>query len=177
MRNVTRSLFVSLFMLVPLQTWAAEKPPELSHMIQAPTPQGAAQLHKLFIHVYDASFWSDSGGWRKAPYALSITYAMDFSAEELAERTLSEMQHVSTAPEATLRGYTARLAKLWPNIKDGDRITALARADGSTLFFYNGKQLGAISDAQFAPAFFGIWLSPKSSEPAMRKQLLNESGA
>lgn len=176
MRKISHSVCGVIFMLCPLQSWAAEKPPELHPAIHAAAPQGAAQMRKLFLHVYDASFWSDSGDWQKAPYALTITYAMDFTAQELADRTLSEMQHVSDLPDATLRGYADRLAKLWPNITNGDRITALARADGSTVFFHNGTQLGAMSDAAFTPAFFGIWLSPKSSEPTMRKQLLNESG-
>jgi hypothetical protein len=31
---------------------------------------------------------------------------------------------------------------------------------------------GDIRDAEFARLFFGIWLSPRSSEPAMRQALL-----
>ncbi|MFZ4540199.1 MAG: chalcone isomerase family protein [Rickettsiales bacterium] len=161
---------------MPITAWAGEKPPELNQAIHAATPTGSATLRKFMLHVYDASFWSDTNSWQKAPYALSITYAMDFSAKDLSERTLSEMQRVSDAPEANLRSYAAKLSNLWPDVKEGDRITALARVDGSTLFFHNGRQLGAIADNIFTSAFFGIWLSPKTSEPTMRKQLLNPSG-
>lgn len=177
MRNAIRPLSAALLMLLPLHSWAAEKPTEINQVIEAAAPIGTARMQKFMLHVYDASFWSDTGGWQKAPYALTITYAMDFSAEDLAERTLREMRHVSDAPEATLYKYAAHLEKLWPDVKEGDRITALARANGSTLFFYNGKPLGAIHDRIFTAAFFGIWLSPKCTEPTMRQQLLNESGA
>ena len=176
MRRFFWTISTVLFLSSAAQSWATEKPPELNPSIHASAPVGSAKLRKFLLHVYDASFWSDAGGWQKAPYAMSITYAMDFSADELAERSFSEMQRVSDLPEATLRGYADRLAKLWPNVKEGDRVTALARTDGSTLFFYNGTRLGAMNDSQFTPAFFGMWLSPKSSEPTMRQQLLNESG-
>lgn len=174
MRSHLCTFFLAFLMLLPLPSWAAEKPPELSQSIQNMEPIGTAKMRKFLLHVYDASFWSDRAGWSQAPYALSITYAMNFSAQELAERTLSEMQHVSDLPRTTLMEYANRLAKLWPDIKDGDRLTALALADGSTRFFHNGRHVGTLRDPQFAPAFFGIWLSPRSSEPSMRKQLLNQ---
>jgi hypothetical protein len=36
----------------------------------------------------------------------------------------------------------------------------------------NDKPIGNIDDAEFARAFFAIWLDPKTSEPSLRKQLL-----
>ena len=36
----------------------------------------------------------------------------------------------------------------------------------------NGKPTGEIRDAEFARLFFGIWLSPKTSEPELRAALL-----
>jgi hypothetical protein len=36
----------------------------------------------------------------------------------------------------------------------------------------NGKASGEIRDTEFARLFFGIWLSPKTSEPKVRAALL-----
>jgi len=168
MRNI---LFALCLLASPGLAMAAEKPPELSAM-KAESPVGSATLRKLMLHVYDASFWSDSGGWSKTPYALSITYAMNFSPDELADRTLDEMKQVSDLPEATLAGYAQQLRTLYPNVKDGDRITALQKDAATTVFYHNGKKRGEVRDAAFAKPFFGIWLSPKSSEPDMQQKLL-----
>jgi hypothetical protein len=39
-------------------------------------------------------------------------------------------------------------------------------------FLLNGKPFGEVRDAEFSSLFFGIWLSPGTSEPAMRQSLL-----
>ena len=159
---------------LPLVAHAAAKPPELNATIRATNPVGSGTLKKLFMSVYEASFWSDAGNFEKPPYALTITYAMSFTAQDLADRTLSEMQTISDAPEATLKSYTDQLAKLWPNVAAGDRITAIALPTGRTAFYHNGRALGSISDAAFTPIFFGVWLSPKTSEPELRQKLLHQ---
>ena len=150
---------------------SAAKPPEISPMIHAASPVGSAEMNKLFIHVYDASFWSDSGAM-KAPYALSITYDMDFSKGDLIGRTVTELKHISNLPDDKLQQYAKQLTTIWPDISKGDRITAFTPDTKKTVFYYNGKNIGQIVDADFSAAFFGIWLSPKSSEPQMRKELL-----
>ena len=166
----------TMLMAFPLAANAAGKPSEIAATIHAPAPVGGGKLKKLFMSVYEASFWSDSGDWKKAPYALSITYAMNFSAQELADRTLTEMQNVSDKPEDVLKSYTDQLAKLWPNVASGDRITAVALSNGRTAFYHNGHALGTISDPAFTPVFFGVWLSSKTSEPELRQQLLHLTG-
>lgn len=163
---------LSIFMLAALLPLVvAAKPPELAQAINAGKPVGSAQMRALWTEVYRASFWSDSGSWKRPPYALSLTYGMSFTAEELAKRTAQEMAHVSSMPEASRAAYAAELKALWPDVKTGDRLTALAEKD-RTLFFHNGRRLGSIGGNEFMQAFFGIWLSPDSSEPDMQRQLL-----
>ena len=168
-----RSYVALAVALLPCIAFAA-KPPELAASIHAASPVGSAQMDKLFIHVYDASFWSDSSGVSKPPYALSITYDMDFSKDDLIGRTVTELKHVSTLPDDKLQHYAAQLGTMWPDISSGDRITAFTPDAKQTVFYYNGKNVGKIADAEFTASFFGIWLSPKTSEPQMRKELLAE---
>ena len=35
-----------------------------------------------------------------------------------------------------------------------------------------GRTVGEVADAEFARLFFGIWLSPRTSEPQLRQALL-----
>jgi len=162
----------ALLFSVPCAALAAAKPAELTPIIKASQPVGEASLRKLFMHVYDVQFWSDSGGWQLPPYALSITYEMGFTADELADRTHSEMQHVSSLPTRTLNAYTEELRRIYPAVTDGDRITALQLDDKTTAFYRNESPIGEIHGAEFGPAFFAIWLSPQSSEPELQSKLL-----
>ena len=60
----------------------------------------------------------------------------------------------------------------FPDVKDGDRLTGRYEPGSGAQFFFNGQPRQRIDDAQFARLFFGIWLSPQTSEPALREQLL-----
>ena len=165
-----RSLtYLALCLLLPLSAQA--KATEIAPVIKAEKPVGTATMRVLWSDVYHASFWSDNGGWQQQPYALSLTYDMNFTADELADRTSEEMGKVSTLSETARTQYAERLKALWPNVKKGDRITAIARQN-RTSFYHNGKALGSIEGGEFMRAFFGIWLSPNSSEPEMQRQLL-----
>jgi hypothetical protein len=51
-------------------------------------------------------------------------------------------------------------------------VTGIHRPGVGAVFQINGKPGGEIADAQFARLFFGIWLSPTTSEPKLRSALL-----
>jgi hypothetical protein len=42
-------------------------------------------------------------------------------------------------------------------------------------FFVNGALRGELREPGFARSFFGIWLAPVTSEPALREALLGRS--
>ena len=64
--------------------------------------------------------------------------------------------------------------RVFPDVTDGDCLIGLATPGNATRFFVNGRATGTIDDPEFAPAFFGIWLSPATSEPRLRQQLLGD---
>jgi hypothetical protein len=98
---------------------------------------------------------------------------MSFTTDELVERTVEEMVKVSPAtPKPALAGYMAALRRAFPNVEDGDRITALHMPGSGVRFFHNGKPTAEIVDPAFAAPFFDIWLSPRTSEPRLRAALL-----
>jgi len=61
---------------------------------------------------------------------------------------------------------------LFPDVKSGDRITGVNQPDTGAVFWINGRLLGEVRDPAFAKQFFGIWLSPQTSEPQLRRALL-----
>lgn len=153
---------------------ASTKPSEINGVVNTPAPYGTASLTWLFLTAYDASLWTDAPVWSMdTTFALTITYRMSFTREELVERTLEEMQRVSPGLQrATLTGFGASLRRAFQNVDSGDRITALLVPGAPVRFFHNGKPTHQIDGADFAEAFFGIWLSPRTSEPDVRAGLL-----
>jgi hypothetical protein len=61
-------------------------------------------------------------------------------------------------------------------VKAGDRITAIHTPGQPVRFFHNGRMTASSEDSTFADPFFGIWLSPKTSEPSLRRALLRLPG-
>lgn len=153
---------------------AAARPPELSGVVQAKEPFGRASLTWLFLKAYDVSLWTDAPSWSmNETFALTIEYNMSFSREEIAERTIDEMRRVAPGvPAAKFEGLGPLLSKLLPDVKSGDRISAVHIPGRPVQFFHNGKGTGQAEVDGFAEPFFGIWLSPLSAEPGIRKRLL-----
>ena len=58
---------------------------------------------------------------------------------------------------------------------EGDCLLGVATRSGTTRFYFNGTPIGVIDDPQFGRVFFGIWLSPATSQPALRSKLIGEA--
>lgn len=150
---------------------AAESLPEIRPLIKAEKPIGTGQLSRLWIVGYDASLWTDAPSWSyDAPFALSITYRMNFSSDELAERSIEEMNGQRSNPDAA--SYNAVLHQCFPSVKENDRITAMFIPPATLKISHNGTPTCTQNDATFATRFLDIWLSEKTSEPSLRRKLL-----
>lgn len=171
--KIFRCMVVSLLVALgaPLASHAAA-PPEVAKTITKATPYGQGKLQRLMITAYKASLWTDAATWSyAAPFALSITYNMGFTREELVDRTISEMAEQSESPTPA-ESYRAALNKAFVEVKDGDRFTAIMTAKKSVRLYHNGTLTHEIADPVFAKRFFDIWLSSKTSEPSLRRGLL-----
>ena len=141
---------------------------------------GKTRLTVWGFQVYDARLWGLTGftadNFSAQPFALELTYLRDFSSDDIAERSITEMRRSATLSEAQASNWLAAIQRVIPNIKSGDRVLGLNRPSAGAQFWVNGKPSGDIRDAEFARLFFGIWLSPKTSEPKMRAALLSGAG-
>ena len=66
------------------------------------------------------------------------------------------------------------MARIFPDVAKGDRLTGLYVPQGVVRYFHNGAPIGEIADAGFARAFFGIWFDPRTSRDDFRRRLLGE---
>lgn len=137
---------------------------------------GQGTLRFLGFEVYRARLWVrpgfDAADYAAHPLALELTYHRDFSAEAIAKRSIDEMRRVGRfTPEQAAR-WQAQLQAALPDVKAGDRLTGVYTPGSGAVFVMGGRTVGEVADPEFARLFFGIWLSPQTSEPGLRQSLI-----
>lgn len=113
--------------------------------------------------------------WERYPLALGLTYARDFRGADIARRSIEEIERQGSLREATRQRWLAQLMAVLPDVRAGDTVYGTYRPDQGVQFWRqreSWQSLGDVADAELARRFMGIWLSPQTSEPAMRQALL-----
>ncbi len=137
---------------------------------------GGGLLRMFGFQIYNAYLWTPDGALfdHSKPHVLDIHYLRTFSAKQLAERSIDEMRGQGTGSEAVYPKWTSEMQRVLADVKEGDRLIGVATPARTAKFFHNGTYRGEVADAAFTDAFFGIWLSEKSSQPGMRDRLLGK---
>jgi hypothetical protein len=149
---------------------------ELQQVLPQAQLVGKGRLSVWGFQVYDARLWANPGfrpqGFASDALALELSYLRGFDSQAVAERSLSEMRRSAPISDEQADQWMAAMRKVLPDVKKGDRVMGLHRPGVGAAFWMNGRPIGEIRDAEFARLFFGIWLSPTTSEPALRTALL-----
>lgn len=170
-----------LFVAVPHAQTGTLTTPVLPDAATAGMPTlkaiGGGLLRIFGFRIYNAYLWTPGGASfdHRKPFVLDIHYLRNFTAKQLAERSIDEMRDQGVGHDGVYRKWIAEMQRVFADVKEGDRLTGVATAARTAKFFYNGAFRGEIVDADFTDAFFGIWLSEKSSQPRMRNQLLGKT--
>jgi Chalcone isomerase-like len=156
----------------------AALPTELAGSLPAVELVGKGKLTFFGLEVYESSLWVTPGfkglAFENHSFALELHYFRNFSAADIAKRSIEEMQRIEPVPEQKVALWVKTLSEAFPNVKKGDRIVGVHKPGSGVTFWHNGKRSGEIRDADFSRQFFGIWLSPKTSEPKLRQALLGK---
>lgn len=155
---------------------AVPPPPEVAAEVPGARLQGSGLLRFVGLRVYDARLWTaqavDGSSWVNAPLALELIYARRLVGRLIAERSLEEMRRQGDIPVEQGTRWLAEMTRIFPDVAQGDRITGVLRPTQGSRFFVNGRAVGDVADIDFSRLFFGIWLSPRTSEPGLREALL-----
>ena len=158
------------------QTANPAAPAELAADLPQARLQGRGRLRFLGLRIYDIRLWAGASPvgaqWAGVPLALELEYARSLDGAQIAERSLVEMQRQAEPAADTAERWLSAMKKIFPDVRAGDRITGLNLPGQGARFFHNGVLRGEVRDTEFARLFFGIWLSPRTSEPALRESLL-----
>jgi len=151
-------------------------PEEVAAELPVPRLQGQATMRYLGFEIYEARLWTapdfSPTHYASHAFALELRYARKLDGAAIAERSLAEMRRVGSFDDARAKGWREMLGRALPDVEPGDRLTGVRAEGGTTRFYRNGRPTAVIEDADFARLFFGIWLSPRTSEPALRRGLI-----
>jgi hypothetical protein len=159
------------------QDAATAPPAEVANTLPGATLQGRGRLRYFGLYIYDALLWTvarapDSSEAPDDALALELRYVRSLRGPLIAERSIKEMRRIGDFTDSDAERWLAEMKRVFPDVSAGDRVTGVHRPGEAALFFVNGRTVGEVRDARFAQLFFGIWLSPRTSQPALRAQLL-----
>ncbi|MFO1326089.1 MAG: hypothetical protein U1F56_01935 [Rubrivivax sp.] len=171
-----RPLLLSPLLLAAGAARARQLPPEVG--IEWPQAQlvGQAPLRVWGLHVYDARLWAPrrptADDWPQRAFALELVYARAFDGVRIADRSIEEMARQGTLAPDQAERWLARLRRDIPDVRAGDRLSGLHEPGRPARLHHNGRRVAEWDDAELVRRFFGIWLAPQTSEPALREALL-----
>jgi hypothetical protein len=173
---MTRLLFL-LVLFVPLVSLAVPPLPDsISAKMPELQPAGEGRLRWLGLHIYDATLWTGSGAFTlESEFALDIRYVRNIGASRLVSTSVKEMRRLGFDDPDLLTKWSEDMTRVFPDIRKGDRLTGVNLPGVGAEFYYNGRFIGMVADAQFALAFFSIWLDPRTREPELRESLVGRN--
>ncbi len=154
-------------------------PSELASTLPSVELVGKGKLTFFGLEVYESSLWTTPSfkglAFENHNFALELHYLRNFTAIDIAKRSIEEMQRIEPVSDQKVALWIKTLSEAFPNVKKGDRIVGVHKPGFGVTFWHNGKRSGEIRDSDFSRQFFGIWLSPKTSEPKLRLALLGKA--
>jgi hypothetical protein len=130
------------------------------------------------LEIYEASLWlpAEAGtAWSAHRLVLSLHYRRNFSAQDIAQRSLQEMLRQGPLADTVAQQWQRQLTEALSDVRAGERLTAVYDPQKGLRFWHHAQSVrvsGQIDDRALAHKFLGIWLSESTSAPAMRQALL-----
>lgn len=174
--ETARLRFAALLLGAWLAAAAAAAPEYLRADLGEARLAGRGTLTWFGLRVYDAALYVparfDAAEPLAQPFALELTYARRFSGARIAQTSRDEIERLGYGDEARRARWHAQMQGLFPDVEPGTRLAGVHLPGVGARFYLDGRSLGAIDDADFARAFFAIWLDARTRAPQLRAQLL-----
>lgn len=169
-----RRLLAAVLLVLAGAAWGSR---DLPDPVLGAAPQlralGQGEMRWFGLHLYDATLWVSGERWEpQRPFALDIRYARDISRSRLVESSVSEMRRLGFGDEPALARWGAAMARVFPEVRKGDRLVGVYLPGRGASFFSGERHLGTVAEDAFAEAFFAIWLDARTREPRLREALL-----
>ena len=138
---------------------------------------------RVFFTVYAAAFYLGEGAtlsrWADdVPKRLELHYFYTIPPSVMIEEADKALaRNLSRAERAALAGRLDRLNAAYREVRPGDRYALTYLPGRGTELSLNGRPEAVIEGADFAAAYFGIWLGEHPASRPLRQALLEEPAA
>ena len=137
--------------------------------------------YMVFIKAYEGAFYLQAGKAAdqatndQAARCLVLHYFQPINAGDFAEAT-AEMIKKNVSPDrfASLLPKIEKFNTFYRDITPGDRYTAAYIPEIGTRLWLNDDLLGRVEGAEFASAFFAIWIGENPIDRKFRDQMLGK---
>ena len=129
------------------------------------------------VTVYDAALYlpGDIPGkdvLKDVPKQLELSYHISIKGSKFGESAEPYLEKNVPPEELTrLRPRIEQLNRLYRDVKEGDRYALTYAPEKGTTLSLNGNPLGTIEGADFAAAYYTIWLGAKPISDKLRDEL------
>lgn len=167
----------ALALCLPHTVAAQNAPAPVKAAVPEASLSGSGNFTWFGLSLYEARLWTDpknfsAANWTSSSFALELIYARRLYGERIAVASIDEIKKLNLGTAAQQLAWLEAMRKLFPDVVEGTRLTGVFAPGQPTRFFRDGQLIGEVADPEFGPAFFGIWLHPKTSAPKLRTALL-----
>jgi len=145
---------------------------------QVPLRNAALLRYLKIIKAYVAALYVPEGVKSEevlsdVPKRLEINYLVSIKGPDFGKGAEPTLQLNQTPAElAKLRSRIDRINAIYRDVKPGDRYALTYLPGRGTELALNGTPLTVIEGADFAAAYFGIWLGRDSIDDKLKRDLL-----
>ncbi len=172
-----KQIFTFLFaILLSGELCAANTPQAVTQNLKPSFLIGESDLKYFGLKVYRAELWCEKTQFSyEQKFAIHLTYNMNFAKEDLARRSIEEIEKIHALSDLEKKNYYQQLLQIFANVKKGDEKVALFSPKKGVEMYYNNKLIGKINDLKLARLFVDIWLDERGSFPQVTKKLLGKN--
>ena len=171
-----RRLIATMLMLCVAAGALAAAPAHVEENVSNARLAGKGSFTWFGMRIYDAELWiGEKGVQPDAPYVLELRYARKLEGSKIAEASAEQMEKIGAGTPAQRTAWLARMKEIFPNVKEGTRISGVNLPGTGVRFYLDGKVLASVPDPAFAKAFFAIWLDPNTTAKGLRTALLKDA--
>jgi hypothetical protein len=176
-RSILAIVLGLMVCVLPAQATETAVPAHIRSELNDAHLSGQGTFRWFGLKIYDAALWVEKNDFQPAAPAatrlvLDLRYARELYGARIAQSSIDEMRQLGFGSPAQQRVWLEKMTALFPDVREGTHISGVYLPAQGARFYLDGKLLGEIGDAEFARAFFAIWLDPRTSAAGLRDQLL-----
>lgn len=131
------------------------------------------------IKLYEAYLWQEktvtADNVFDRRFVLELVYARNLQGERIAATSIDQIRKLNMGSPDQHAAWLSLMRQVFPDVQAGTRLSGAYQAGQGVRFYRDGVLLKEVNDADFARAFFSIWLDERTSAPRLRRQLLGQA--